>query len=168
MVFTGAENFGCGVYGYTYVGGEASNATLSFSGYTGAFSGNVGGFDNVTFADGTAMTLSTESGNVSNGSWVFDLTDRAEALAGTSLLTWSGADFANDTVKVSFADETQAKGGWNIAAVAEAFSGTTFDVEVGGTVVADNLAYSQQIAGGDYAGWGFDLEGGVLKFKQLA
>ena len=168
VIFTGAANFGCDVFGYSYVGGAASDATLSFNGYTGAFSGSVGGFNSVTFADSTAMTLATESGNVSNGKWVFDLTDRAEVLAGTSLLTWSGADFAGDSVKVSFADDAQAQGGWNIAAVAEAFSGTTFDVEIGGSEIVSGLAYKGQIASGDYAGWGFDLESGVLKFKQLA
>ena len=113
------------------------------------------------------MTLATESGNVSNGAWEFDFTDRASLLAGTSLLTWSAADFTNDTIAVTFADETQAKAGWNIATVAEAFSGTTFDLTVGETEIT-GLAYNQQIASGDYAGWGFDLESGVLKFKQLA
>jgi len=114
------------------------------------------------------MTLDTAATDVSNGAWEFDLTDRAEALAGTSLLTWSGADFENDTIKVSFADDAQAQSGWNIATVAEAFSGTTFNVEVGGAEIATGLAYNQQIASGDYQGWGFDLESGVLKFKQLA
>ena len=168
MIFTGAANFGCDVFGYSYVGGAASDATLSFNGYTGTFSGAVGGFDSVTFADGTAMTLAAESGNVSNGAWAFDLTARDAALAGTSLLTWSSADFENDNVKVSFADDAQAQGGWNIATVAEAFTGTTFEVKIGDSEIATGLAYNQQIASGDYAGWGFGLDEGVLKFKQLA
>ena len=41
-------------------------------------------------------------------------------------------------------------------------------IEIGGTEIATGLSYSQQIASGDYAGWGFELESGVLKFKQLA
>ena len=168
VIFAGANDFDCGVFGYSYVGGAGEGAALSFAGYTGTFSGNVGGFDDVTFADGTAMTLSTESDNVSNGKWMFDLTDRADALAGTSLLVWDNADFAGDSVKVSFADDAQAQGGWNIATVAEAFSGTTFDVEIGGAEIASGLAYGGQIASGDYQGWGFTLDDGALKFKNLA
>ena len=114
------------------------------------------------------MTLATAAADVSNGAWEFDLTDRASTLAGTSLLTWNSASFTDDTIKVTFVDEAQAKGGWNIATVAEAFSGTTFDVKVGDSEIAAGLAYNQQIASGDYAGWGFELESGVLKFKNLA
>ena len=168
VIFTGANDFDCGVFGYSYVGGAASDAALSFSTYTGEFSGNIGGFSGITFDGATAMTLDTAATDVSNGAWKFDLTDRANTLAGTSLLTWGGADFENDTIKVTFADDAQAQGGWNIATVAEAFSGTTFDVEIGGAEIVSGLAYNQQIAAGDYAGWGFDLESGVLKFKQLA
>ncbi|MBP5531008.1 MAG: hypothetical protein J6Y54_03135, partial [Lentisphaeria bacterium] len=116
----------------------------------------------------TAMELATAADDVTNSNWEFDLTERASALASTSLLTWSTANFENDSIKVSFADDAQAQGGWNIAAVAEAFSGTTFDVEIGGTEIATGLSYSQQIDTGAYAGWGFELESGVLKFKQLA
>ena len=175
VTFTGAADFGCGVYGYSYVGGAASDATLSFAGvsdeltgYTGTFSGAIGGFDSIRFAGATAMTLTTAAADISNVKWEFDLTERASSLAGTSLLTWSGADFANDTVKVCFADDAQTKAGWNIATVAEAFSGTGFDLEIGGSEIATGLTYNQQIASGDYAGWGFALEEGVLKFKQLA
>jgi len=167
VTFTGANDFGCNVYGYSYVGGEVNDATLSYTDYAGTFSGEIGGFASITLDGGTAMTLATDADNVSNGAWEFDFTDRASLLAGTSLLTWSTADFENDTIKVRFADETQAKAGWNIATVAEAFSGTTFDLTVGETEIT-GLAYNQQIASGDYAGWGFDLESGVLKFKQLA
>lgn len=168
VIFTGAENFDCEVYGYSCVGGSASNATLSFCDYTGEFSGKIGGFNGITFDGATAMTITTAADDVGNGRWEFDLTDRVDALAGTSLLTWNGASFADDTVKVSFADDAQARGGWNIAAVAEAFSGTTFDVKVGDSAIANGLAYNQQIASGDYAGWGFELESGVLKFRNLA
>ena len=168
VIFTGSNGFDCDVYGYSYVGGASSDAALSFSDYTGEFSGQIGGFTGITFDGSTAMTLATESGNVSNGAWEFDLSTRDVALAGTSLLAWNNADFAGDSVKVNFADNTQAQGGWNIAAVAEAFSGTTFDVEIGGAEIATGLAYNQQIATGDYQGWGFELESGVLKFKQLA
>ena len=168
VTFTGSDGFDCDVFGYSYVGGAGEGAALSFSSYTGEFSGSIGGFNGITLDGATAMTLDTAAADVSNGAWEFDLTDRADTLAGTSLLTWSGASFVDDTIKVTFADEAQAKGDWNIATVAEAFSGTTFNVEVDGTEIASGLAYNQQIASGDYAGWGFDLESGVLKFKNLA
>ena len=170
VIFTGATDFAFadGVYGYSYVNNATGSAALNFNGYTGTFSGKIGGFDGIAFNDGTAMTLATAADDVSNTAWEFDLTDRASTLAGTSLLTWSSASFVDDTIKVTFADDTQAQGGWNIATVAEAFSGTTFDVKVGGAEIATGLAYNQQIASGDYAGWGFDLESGVLKFKNLA
>ena len=80
----------------------------------------------------------------------------------------SGWSEAESSMLWRAADDAQAQGGWNIATVAEAFSGTTFNVEVGGEAIASGLAYNQQIASGDYAGWGFDLESGVLKFKNLA
>ena len=168
VIFTGATDFACDVYGYSYVGGAASDANLSYTDYTGEFSGNIGGFNGIKFDGATAMEFTAAAADVSNGAWEFDLTDRASALAGTSLLTWSSASFVDDTIKVTFADEAQAKGDWNIATVAEAFSGTTFDVKVGDSEIATGLAYNQQIASGDYAGWGFELESGVLKFKQLA
>ena len=168
VIFTGSDGFDCDVYGYSRVGGDDAGATLNFNGYTGEFSGALGGFTGITLDGATAMTLDTAASDVSNGKWEFDLTDRASTLAETSLLTWSSASFTDDTIKVTFADDTQAQGGWNIATVAEAFSGTTFDVEVDGTEIASGLAYNQQIASGNYAGWGFDLESGVLKFKQLA
>ena len=168
VIFTGSDGFDCDVYGYSRVGGDDAGATLNFNGYTGEFSGALGGFTGITLDGATAMTLDTAASDVSNGKWEFDLTDRASTLAETSLLTWSSASFTDDTIKVTFADDTQAQGGWNIATVAEAFSGTTFDVEVDGTEIASGLAYGGQIASGDYAGWGFELESGVLKFKNLA
>ncbi|MBQ6351986.1 MAG: hypothetical protein IJJ28_01795, partial [Lentisphaeria bacterium] len=168
VIFTGATDFACDVYGYSYVGSETGDAALSFSGYTGEFAGALGGFNGITLDGSTAMTLDTSAADVANGKWVFDLTDRAEVLAGTSLLTWDNADFAGDSIKVSFADDAQAQGGWNIAAVAEAFNDTSFDVEVGGSEIVSGLAYKGQIGSGDYQGWGFELESGVLKFKNLA
>ena len=168
VIFTGSDGFDCDVYGYSRVGGDDAGATLNFNGYTGEFSGALGGFTGITFDGATAMTLETAAASVNNTAWEFNLTGRDASLSDTSLLTWSSASFANDTIKVSFTDDTQAKGDWNIATVAEAFSGTTFNVEVDGTEIASGLAYNQQIASGDYAGWGFELESGVLKFKNIA
>ena len=167
VIFTGAENFGCGVYGYSYVGGAASDAVLSFTGYTGTFAGKVGGFDGIVFDEGTAATFGSAAADIDNTAWEFDFTDRAEALAGTSFLTWSAADFAGDTVKVTFADEAQAKAGWSIATAD--FTDATFGLTAGG-VELTGIAYNTAISGTGtvYDGWGFTLEESVLKFKQLA
>ena len=43
----------------------------------------------------------------------------------------------------------------------------TYNVELA-TGSAEDLALDEQIASGDYAGWGFKLEDGTLKFKHLA
>ena len=164
VVFTGANDYGCDVSGYGTAGG---GATLEFVSYTGAFSGSIGGFDDILIGGDSAMTLGTAADDVSNGRWEFDLTGRDGALAGTSLLAWSAADFANDTVVVRFADDAQARGAWHIAAVAEAFANTTFEVEVG-DASQGVVAYGTPIADGEYQDWGFVLDGGVLKFKNLA
>ena len=166
VIFTGAADFGCDVFGYSYVGGAASDATLTFDGYSGEFSGAIGGFDSVTFTDGTAMTLVTAAADISDGAWEFDFTDRADTLADTSFLTWDNADFAGDSVKVNFTDAIQAASEWSIAtAVFDAT--TTFDLYIGGTEIT-SVAYDTAIADGDWAGWKFTDENGTLKFKQLA
>ena len=168
VTFTGAENYGCGVWGYSYVGGGTGaedDVTLSFNGYTGTFSGKVGGFNGIAFNDGTAMTLTTAAADVSNGKWEFDLSARAEALADTSLLTWSSAEFTGDTVKVNFADAAQAAAGWSIAAAD--FTGATFDLYIGGSEIT-SVAYDTAISGGAWDGWKFTDVGGTLKFANLA
>ena len=169
VIFTGNTSFSCDVFGYGYVGGGNSDATLSFTGYTGTFSGKLGGFNGIKFDGATAMMLSTAAGDVSNSAWEFDLTGRADTLAGSSLLTWEEAGSTSFTnVSVKFADDTQAQGGWNIATVVDAFGSTTFDVEVGGELIGANLALDGHIASGEYQDWGFTVEDNVLKFKNLA
>ena len=171
VIFTGAGNYGCGVWGYSYGGstGVDDDVTLSFNGYTGTFSGKVGGFNDIKFNDGTAMTLATEAADVNNKAWTFDLSARDEALSGTSLLTWGAeAGFSDDKVTVNFADEAQAKAGWSIADAA--FTGATFDLWIGGAATtAVDLTLDQAISGTStaYDGWGFKLENGTLKFAQI-
>ena len=106
--------------------------------------------------------------DISNGKWEFDLTARADALAATSLLTWTAESaFSGDTVKVTFADATQAAAGWSIATAA--FTGATFDLYIGGDKIAEGVAYDTAIGGtGDWANWKFTDDNGTLKFKQLA
>ena len=109
-------------------------------GSTGEFSGAIGGFAKIAFAGDTALTLATAgSKTVSNTAWEFDFTDRAEEFVDTAVL--SGAAFAeNTTVEVSFTDAAQAAAGWSIASVSDA-ANATFDLTIGGTQVAENLAY---------------------------
>jgi len=168
VIFTGAEDFACNVYGYSYVGGDSSDATLEFRSYTGTLSGAVGGFDSVNFTGGTRMALTAEAASVSNTAWNFDFTERFDSFAETAALDWStGAFGENSTVAVTFADAAQARAGWSIASVADAAQ-ATFGVTVGDDVVATGLAYNTAIADGDYAGWGFTLDEGTLKFSKLA
>ena len=173
VIFSGSDGFDCGVYGYTYVGGATGGATLSFAGasdeltgYTGTFSGAIGGFDAITFAGDTAMTLETAKDDVSNSAWEFDLSARANTQSATSLLTWATADFAGDTVKVTFADAAQAAGGWSIADAA--FTGANFDLWIGGSKIVEGVAYDTAISGGDWDGWKFTSVDGTLKFANLA
>ena len=167
VIFTGAENFACGVYGYTATTGEvASDAVLSFTDYTGTFSGNVGGFNGIRFDGDAAATFGTGA-TIDNGAWSFDLSEREETCSDTSLLTWSNADFANDTVKVTFADATQAMEGWSIATAAFDAT-TTFDLYIGSSETpAATVAYNTAIDGGAFNGWGFKDVGGTLKFAQI-
>ena len=165
VIFKGAANFGCNVWGYSYVGGAGEGATLSFGDYTGTISGRIGGFDGITLDGGTAMTFAAAA-DVSNGAWEFDLTGRSDMLAETSLLTWDGAaNFENDTVRVTFADAAQAAAGWNIATAA--FDATTsFTLAIDDTDIA-TVAYDTAISGGDWNGWKFTDVDGVLKFAKI-
>ena len=166
VIFTGSEAFDCNVYGFSYVGGAVGGAALSYDGYTGTFGGKIGGFDGIAFAAGTAMTLETAAADVANTAWEFDLSDRDTGLAGTALLTWGDADFANNTVKVNFADAKQAAAGWSIAAAAFDAT-TTFDLYIGGDKIAEGIAYDTAISGGAWDGWKFTDDNGTLKFAKI-
>ena len=167
VIFTGAANFGCGVYGYSCVGGTASDAALSFSGYTGEFAGAIGGFNGITLDGATAMTLTTAAEDVSNGGWAFDVSERETTLAGTAMLRWEAADFAGDRIELNLAaDSTSA---WTLVDGAATAAYGEFDVLVdGNSILGDTLALGEKIIGGVYDGWGFTLDGSALKFKQLA
>ncbi|MBQ6352134.1 MAG: hypothetical protein IJJ28_02560, partial [Lentisphaeria bacterium] len=176
VIFTGDKNFSCGVYGYSYVGGDDSDATLNFSTYTGTFSGKIGGFgDGITFAGNTVMTLGTAAADVSNGDWVFDLTERRLFFDDQAILNWSAADFSEDTVTLKVASSRSQC--WTLVSGADASAYNTaagkFLVEVdGGDAVA--LTFDAEtgrtgtLADGAYAGWGFAVEDSVLKFTKLA
>ena len=163
VIFTGAADFACGVWGYTYVGGEAGGATLSFNGYTGTFSGKLGGFDGIAFGDGASATFGADA-EINSGAWTFDVTDRDAGLTGTALLNWTAADFTGDTITLKLG--TAAPTEWTLIDAASTTKYNTFEVDG----VAAELVLDQQIAGTGtaYDGWGFTVEDSVLKFKNLA
>ena len=174
VIFTGANDFGCGVYGYsrvsqafTYVEEEDPvTAALSFNDYTGTFGGKIGGFDGgITLNGATAMTLTTAAASdVSNAAWTFDVAERDAGLTGTALLNWSGADFTEDTITLKLG--TTAPTEWSLIDAASNTAYNKFDVDG----IATELVLDQAIenSGTAYDGWGFTLEDTVLKFKNLA
>ena len=176
VIFTGAEDFGCGVYGYSYVGGApASDATLAFTDYTGTFSGKVGGFADITVGGNSWMTLGAAAADVSNGAWIFDFDERDLGLDGQAALTWSTADFTEDTITLRIAS-TRSEG-WTLVSGADASKYNTaagkFLVEIDGAEVGaltfdSATGKTGTIADGAYQGWGFAVEDSVLKFKNLA
>jgi len=163
--FTGKNNFVCDVYGYSYVGGVGNSDALNFSDYTGEFSGAIGGFDAIKFNASTAMTLAAAADDVTNTSWKFDVSERFEEQAGTAMLTWSGADFTGDTIALNVAAGSTAE--WTLIDAGETTGYDQFELLVDGDSQG-TLVLDQQLAAGDYAGWGFTLEESVLKFKNLA
>ena len=171
VVFTGKKAFGCDVYGYSYVGGtEASNAALSFGGYTGTFSGSIGGFDGITLKDGTNMTIALGEGeSVSNTAWKFDAAERDLGLTDTAFLNWTAADFADDTITLNLA--TGDANEWSLVTAAATTAYNKFDVQIDGTsILSETIGLDQQIAGTGtaYDGWGFTNDNGTLKFAKLA
>jgi hypothetical protein len=171
VIFTGAKNFSCGVYGYSYVPqqpgeGEDTGAALSFSDYAGTFAGAVGGFDGITLDGNTTMTLAADA-SVSNTAWTFDVAERYTALARSAVLNWSAADFTTDTIAINLATGNATE--WDLVSADSATVYNKFDVLVDGTsILSETLDLDQAIASGDYAGWGFTNDEGTLKFKHLA
>ncbi|MBQ6352733.1 MAG: hypothetical protein IJJ28_05660, partial [Lentisphaeria bacterium] len=168
VIFTGAKDFGCGVYGYSYVGGsDESNAELGFSDYSGTFSGAIGGFKNITLGGDTTMTLTADAESVSNTAWVFDTAERYTAFAHTALLDWSAADFTGDTIAINLATGSTAE--WDLVSAAATTVYNKFDVLVDGTsILSETLDLDDAIVGGAYDGWGFTVENDTLKFAKLA
>ena len=164
VTFTGANDYTCNVYGYcTPVSTTTTiDKTLTFAGYTGTLSGDVGGFDAIAFEGDTAATLSAAAANIDNSNWEFDYTGRT---LDTAALTLSSGTFAGDSVTL-FLDATDAPQDWSIASgLADATIGFDYGVYVGDV---EQTFVDGKIASGDYAGWGFALEDSTLKFKNLA
>ena len=87
---------------------------------------------------------------------------------GVKSYRWNDADFDDARIKVSFANDFQARDGWDLATVSGSFVNAVFDIMIDATPIAYDLALNEQIADGDYRGWGFAFDDGVLKFKDLA
>ena len=121
------------------------------------------------------MTLGTAAADVNNGAWIFDFNERDLGLDGQAALTWSTADFTEDTITLRIAS-TRSEG-WTLVSGAAASAYNTaagkFLVEIDGAEVGAltfdaTTGQTNAIAAGDYAGWGFAVEDSVLKFKKLA
>ena len=166
VTVTGSVNYGCNFYGFSRNTGEEDTAVLTFSDYTGTISGEVGGFKEITLAGDTAMAFDTAA-KVTNTAWIFDVAERttsATAFASCETATFSGA-----TVSLNIGEDQALTGAWSIFDGGEATTYGEFDVLVNGTsILPGALALDEQIADGDYAGWGFTVEDTVLKFKNLA
>ena len=104
--FEGSGSYTCNVYGYDYVGsGETTGASnLEFDGYTGSISGNIGGFDKITFAGNVDATLAT----VENTDWEFDLTNRSAANNGFAMLNWADGEMSGNSVALRLASDASA------------------------------------------------------------
>ncbi len=165
VIFTGSNDHDCGVFGYSYVGGSGNSEALTFAGYTGTFSGDVGGFEHIVFAGSTAMTLGTAADAVSNLGWTFDVSERSADLADTAMLDWKNADFAGDAITLNLA--TGSASGWTLVDATATTAYGEFDVLVDG-ISQGTLVLGEKLADGEFAGWGFALEDTALKFKQLA
>ena len=170
VVFTGSTDQGCNVYGYTYVEGEESNATLHFTTYSGTFTGEIGGFASITLDGNTKMTLTAAWDGVNNEAWTFDATERDAGMTGTAFLNWSNADFTGDTITLNLGSGDAVA--WNLISTDV---GTAvynkFDLQIDGqSILSETIDIEDKIEGTGtaYDGWGFTDDNGTLKFAKLA
>ena len=169
VIFTGSNDYTCNVYGYGTQSSatDANDKVLTFDGYTGTLSGNVGGFDAIAFAGDAKTKLTGDYDAIDNSAWTFDVAERSTGLAGTTVLEWNDADFTGDTITLNLATGSTAE--WDLVKTGGTTVYNKFDVRVDGvSILPENIDIDDKIADGAYAGWGFTDEGGMLKFKQLA
>ena len=165
VTVTGSANYGCNFYGFSRTSTEDDKAELVFDGYTGEISGEITGFKSIALAGDTAMTFATTA-DISNAAWTFDATERTDATA--VFASCETADFSGTTVTLSLS-ETAVRSDWSLFDGGADTAYNEFDVLVGGvSILTEALELDEQIASGDYAGWGFTVEDTVLKFKNLA
>ncbi len=171
-------SFAADIFGYSYVGGAGDSEALNFADFNGYFTGGIGGFQSVNFKGDTQMKFDTAAGKtISNTAWNFDVTERFEFITGDPILTWeTGADFTgSDTIKLTVASGQTNE--WSLISGADAAAYSTaanaFAVEIAGgdsySLTFDaETGKTGAIGAGEFAGWGFELEDSVLKFKNLA
>ena len=173
VIFTGAADFGCNVYGYTYAtGSDASNATLSFTTYSGTITGDISGFAGITLNKNTKATFANpEAGTqtVGNTQWIFDAAERDTGMTGTAFLNWTAADFSGEGASITLNLATGDSHEWTLLTAATTTTYGTFTLQVNEVDVATGLALGDTISGsGAYDGWGFTNDNGTLKFAKLA
>ena len=146
---------------------------MIFTGYTGTFSGEIGGFSGITLDRTTAMTIDTDAADdVTNSVWTFDVSERDISLASRSLLNWAAADFSEATIVINLVEGSACE--WTLVNATAGTAYYKFDVQVDtisqGELTFDSAACrTDTIAAGDYEGWGFAEDAaGVLKFAKLA
>ena len=94
--------------------------------------------------------------------WIF-----LTPVAVLALLKWDAADFTGNVITLNLAAGSANE--WSLIDAATDTNYGQFDVRVDGvSIVTGTIGLNDQIASGDYAGWGFTLDENVLKFKQLA
>ena len=167
VTVTGSANYDCNFYGFSRTAGEENKAILTFDAYTGTISGEVNGFKEIAFAGDTAMAFAAKA-DISNNAWFFDLAERTTS--GTAFASCEAADFGeNSTITLNIGEGQKLTGAWSIFDGGSSTTYGKFDVLVGGaSILTETLVLDEQIADGDYAGWGFTVEDTVLKFKNLA
>ena len=169
VTFSGSNAYTCSVYGYAIPTPESATTSparvLTFDGFTGSISGNVGGFGGIFLSGDTAATLS--GATIDNDDWSFDYTGRTLD-ADLAMLTLADDTLAGDTVQVDLSAVEQVSNGWSIAAGLTAAT-ANFSVELA-TGSAANLSLGDRLDNtyGVYENWGFTLEDSTLKFKNLA
>ena len=164
VTVTGSANYGCSFHGFSRTAGEDDKADLVFADYSGTISGEIGGFREIALSGDTGMIFT--STDISNTAWLFDATERTDA--GSVFATGTTVDFSNATVTLNLAEEA-VRSDWSIFAGGADTAYNKFDVQIDGiSILTDALELDEQIASGDYAGWGFTNDEGTLKFKNLA
>ena len=108
-----------------------------------------------------------------NTAWIFDTTERYNALAKTAVLDWNAADFANDTIELKL--DSDSTMGWTLVSGADAAAYGTAEFLVsidGGSAVSltfdADTGRTDAIADGTFKNFGFAVEDSVLKFTKLA
>jgi len=126
-------------------------------------------WDLVTFDGENASTVNLSSATVFGvGAWSFDVIGR-EAAASTALVNIGDRFGDSATIDLHITNDATSLTTWNIAEVSGRQGGLTFDVySETSAVLATGLKLGDAITGGSFAGYGFEIDEGTLKFAQLS